>query len=103
MINNIPKEGLFFTDDICFTIKDKTGGEYPNFYTDKITIQLFNEKGQTYSNPIVSKLLKVSKDICIYIPKANTVLTIKLKTDLEVELLHGEEVEIEYYKIYKGI
>lgn len=98
-------EGLFFIDDnIIYTIKDKTEGEFPNFYSGKITIQLFTKEGKPYINSISSKLLKVNKNICIYIPYANIALTIVLRNSPDdAALLHGEEIEIESYNIYKGV
>jgi len=98
-------QGLFFIEDnISFTIKDKTKGQFPNFETDKLTLQLFDIDGNLYINPITSKLLKVNTNICIYIPYADTVLTFKIKHPYtDINLLHGEEVEIESYNIYQGI
>lgn len=106
----IQKNGLFIIDNVSFKISDKTGGQFPNLYSENITVQLFKYDDTKYQSKLFNTVNDYKDldiydhvDICIYIPDANTILTVVLTSSKElILLLGGEEAEIKSFKIYGG-
>lgn len=87
---------LFINDEVGFTLKDPTGGKYPNFYSKRLTIKLKDSNDQPYINPVIEESEYCYKTVCFHNTETNRNLTINLYHELaSIELLQGLEVEVE--------